>query len=77
MASINPVTKDLEFCKVQSMQLPEQLGDVDHIFCDKTGTLTQNELEVKALSVNGEEVMAESSDELKTKLLACDLDAVK
>ena len=26
------------------MQLPEQLGDVDHIFCDKTGTLTKNEL---------------------------------
>lgn len=77
MASINPVTKDLEFCKVQSMQLPEQLGDVDHIFCDKTGTLTQNELEVKALSVNGQEVMAQSSDELKTKLLASELDAVK
>ena len=77
MASINPVTKDLEFCKVQSMQLPEQLGDVDHIFCDKTGTLTQNELEVKALSVNGEEVMAESGMELKTKLLSCDMDAVK
>lgn len=77
MASINPVTKDLEFCKVQSMQLPEQLGDVDHIFCDKTGTLTQNELEVKALSVNGEEVMAGSGEELKTKLLSCDMDAVK
>ena len=77
MASINPVTKDLEFCKVQSMQLPEQLGDVDHIFCDKTGTLTQNELEVKALSVSGQEVMAQSSDELKTKLLASELDAVK
>ena len=35
------------------MQLPEQLGEVDHIFCDKTGTLTQNDLDVKAISING------------------------
>ena len=33
------------------MQLPEQLGEIDHIFCDKTGTLTQNDLDVKALCV--------------------------
>lgn len=29
-------------CRVQSMQLPEELGCVNHIFCDKTGTLTKN-----------------------------------
>ena len=40
-------------CQVQSMQLPESLGEIDHIFCDKTGTLTQNDLDVKALSING------------------------
>ena len=43
------------------MQLPEQLGDVDHIFCDKTGTLTQNELEVKAMNVGGVEIMSDTS----------------
>ena len=51
MAHLDPETKELVSCKVQSMQLPESLGDVDHIFCDKTGTLTQNDLDVKAISV--------------------------
>ena len=35
------------------MQLPEQLAEIDHIFCDKTGTLTQNELLFGAVSVVG------------------------
>lgn len=40
MADVDEDSKELVSCKVQSMQLPEQLGEVDHIFCDKTGTLT-------------------------------------
>lgn len=49
----DPETKEKIFCQVQSMQLPESLGEIDHIFCDKTGTLTQNDLDVKAFSING------------------------
>ena len=60
------------------MQLPEQLGDVNHIFCDKTGTLTQNELEVKAVNVGGIELMAETSQELSKKIRDdCDQDSLK
>jgi P-type E1-E2 ATPase len=40
-------------CRVQSMQLPEELGCVNHIFCDKTGTLTKNELEFRGISFKG------------------------
>ena len=54
MAHHDKETNELIFCQVQSMQLPEQLGEIDHIFCDKTGTLTQNDLDVKALSIGGE-----------------------
>ena len=35
------------------MQLPEQLAQIDHIFSDKTGTLTKNELVFRGLSVGG------------------------
>jgi len=40
-------------CRVQSMQLPEELGCVNHIFCDKTGTLTKNQLEFRGISFKG------------------------
>jgi len=40
-------------CKVQAYQLPESLGEVDHCFCDKTGTLTLNDLDVRSISING------------------------
>ena len=51
MMEEDPETGQLMGCKVQSMQIPEALGEVDHIFCDKTGTLTQNDLDVKALCI--------------------------
>ncbi len=35
------------------MQLPEELGCINHVFCDKTGTLTKNELEFRGLSFKG------------------------
>jgi phospholipid-transporting ATPase len=35
------------------MQLPEELGCINHVFCDKTSTLTKNELEFRGLSFKG------------------------
>ena len=46
------------------MQLPESLGEVDHIFCDKTGTLTQNDLDAKAISINGTVYAGKSKEEI-------------
>uniref|UniRef100_A0A7S0PFX1 P-type ATPase C-terminal domain-containing protein n=1 Tax=Cafeteria roenbergensis TaxID=33653 RepID=A0A7S0PFX1_CAFRO len=42
-------------CKVRSLQLNDQLGQVTHIFSDKTGTLTRNSFEFRKLSVGGVE----------------------
>lgn len=39
--------------KVQSSNLNEELGQIDFVFSDKTGTLTQNIMEFKKFSING------------------------
>ena len=46
------------------MQLPESLGEIDHMFCDKTGTLTQNDLDVRSISVSGTVVKGSTREEL-------------
>lgn len=38
---------------VRNMQLNEQLGQISHIFSDKTGTLTCNKMEFRKCSING------------------------
>ena len=51
------------------MQLPEQLGEIEHIFCDKTGTLTQNDLDVKALCIDGVDCRGETRQELNDDVI--------
>jgi phospholipid-transporting ATPase len=45
--------RELMYCRVQNLQLHEDLGQVDYLFCDKTGTLTRNELRFRYLSCQG------------------------
>lgn len=45
-------TEDIEPV-VQSSNLNEELGQIEYMFSDKTGTLTSNQMIFKKLSVNG------------------------
>lgn len=42
---------DVVGCEVKNLTVLEDLPRVTHLFCDKTGTLTKNELVFRALAV--------------------------
>lgn len=44
---------ELKSCRVQNYNMHEDLGKVDYLFCDKTGTLTKNELVFNKWATNG------------------------
>lgn len=69
-ADVYDIDKDLA-TKVQTSNLNEQLGQVDYVFSDKTGTLTCNLMEFKKMSI-GE--FAYGIDTRKfSKALMCEL----
>ena len=42
-----------EHAKARNTNLNEDLGKVDYIFSDKTGTLTSNEMQLRELAIKG------------------------
>ena len=47
----DPVTE--QPAKANTSDLNEDLGQIEYLFSDKTGTLTENEMEFKQFSING------------------------
>jgi magnesium-transporting ATPase (P-type) len=42
---------DIKYCKVRNMNMIEEMAEIEYVFCDKTGTLTKNELLFRCLSI--------------------------
>lgn len=79
------ISKDLEmytehndtWCQVQSSNLNEELGQVEFVFSDKTGTLTKNEMVFRKLVIGdevfGEDTMEPIEDDISVEYIVSDI----
>ena len=49
-------------CDVKNLSLLEDFAQINHLFCDKTGTLTKNELIFKSMAIGNRPFFVQDSD---------------
>ena len=62
--------KKWKCAEAHTSTLNEGLGQIDFIFSDKTGTLTENKMELRYVSVDGEAYLAKSGQFLASTMLS-------
>ncbi|ELP90095.1 cation-transporting ATPase, putative [Entamoeba invadens IP1] len=58
----------MEGAEVRNSSIPEELGQVQFLLSDKTGTLTKNEMSFKVLSLGTQSYSVDSAEEMKDEL---------
>ncbi|VDQ01189.1 unnamed protein product [Trichobilharzia regenti] len=48
--------------EIRAFNIPEDLGQIEYVFSDKTGTLTENKMEFKRASINGKDFDANEGE---------------
>ncbi|CAH8540005.1 unnamed protein product [Schistosoma haematobium] len=48
--------------EIRTFNIPEDLGQIEYVFTDKTGTLTENKMEFKRASINGKDYYTNDGD---------------
>ncbi|CAI2727712.1 unnamed protein product [Schistosoma spindalis] len=48
--------------EIRAFNIPEDLGQIEYVFTDKTGTLTENKMEFKRASINGKDYHTDDGD---------------
>ncbi|BFU18901.1 phospholipid-transporting P-type ATPase, putative [Entamoeba histolytica HM-1:IMSS-B] len=63
--------KDIAGAEVRNSTLPEELGRVDFVLSDKTGTLTKNEMTFQVLCMQSETIRSTNFDDIKDDIREC------
>jgi len=54
---------EIKKCEVKNLTMLEDLSRITHLFCDKTGTLTKNELVFRTIAIGNQKFVTDQSEE--------------